>query len=196
MYRLRNLTLRAHEILKHDISKRLQNKFKKNKKMCKYATATFLGMRLTSQCDERMNERPSIVISGDDRDPSSARRTSHVALKRIAHPAPNARVDWPPVAQRARCTIDYTSGSSTWCLPSTRPVCARPYALSRGWKGRRAPAVHSAHVIGALNGPIRIRPLRNSSDVDIRYLAETQKYVLRKYFRVDVINHWKQLNLW
>lgn len=128
-----------------------------------------MRMWLTASQYDRTNWTRALVRCHFRRWPRSLLDTSHTLRRVKAHRTSGperARVDWPPVAQRARCTIDYTSGSSTWCLPSTRPVCARPYALSQGRWGwtRGAPAVHSAHVIGALSGPIRIRSLRDPSD--------------------------------
>lgn len=108
-----------------------------------------------SRCDVRPSFRTGRTIG---RWPRFFDR-SHLTLRRSAsHPAgpERARVDWPPVAQRAQCTIDYTSGSgSTWCLPSTRPVCARPYALSRG--------VPAGSLSACLSVPIRIPPPRRAS---------------------------------
>lgn len=114
------------------------------------------NLRQIGTANKRTSIRHFVSASGlgDDR-VSSTRRTPYVRAKRITSGRPRTRKGWL-TAGGTESTVHYRlyvwRQQHVVCLPSTRPVCARPYALSRV-----APLVRSAHVYRRFMGPIRIQ---------------------------------------
>jgi len=107
---------------------------------------------------KRTLSRRSAVISSardqsDDRVTESG--TSHLALHPAAGPEPReGLIDRRWHSERRRCTIDYvSSGTARGGPPSTRPVCARPYALPRAEGGGVGRLVHRRPFVAAFVRP-------------------------------------------
>lgn len=143
-----------------------------------------------SQYDWTSEHALSAVISHDDREACPRHvRTPYVALKRIAHPAPNARglIDRRWHREHGALSIIRLAAARGACLRLGQ--CARdptPYRRDgrRVDEGGPPSAVHSAHVIGrfkwADKDPVVTRSKRWTSVFPLR-----QK---KKYAEISIVN--------